>query len=186
MKRIGIDIDGVLTDTANVFLDYVYRIYGKRYTVSQITDYFFEEVLDLSIEEVNRIWEEIFRDNIWENLPPIDGAVEVVQELQRKYPIYIITARPEIALEGTKKWLENYGIKYEKLIIANLDTKVGFMRKENINLTYFIEDRWEFAVEFAKEGIFVFLLNQPWNIKKGDFPGVRRVNNWKEIGEILL
>jgi len=186
MKKIGVDVDGVLTDTAKVFLDYVYRIYGKKYRVEDITEYFFEEILDLTIEEVNYVWERIFEDNIWETLPPIEGAVENLKEIQKKYPVFVITARPDFAREGTEKWFKRYDIHYERLVIANLDTKVGFLKKEGLELDYFIEDRWDFAVEFAQEEIDVFLLNQPWNINKGNFKRVRRVNNWNEIKDLLF
>jgi hypothetical protein len=51
----------------------------------------------------------------WENGAcydiPVNGAVEAIKELQRKYIVIIFTARTGATLNNAKKWLTKYGIE---------------------------------------------------------------------------
>ncbi|HLD29330.1 MAG TPA: hypothetical protein VJC03_03225, partial [bacterium] len=160
-KIVGIDIDGVLADTAGFFLDRVHQYLGKRFHMESVTEYFFEDCLDLTVKEVEEVWRRMTEEGKWEKIPLIKGVKESILPIQSKFPLHIITARPQVTEGATKIWLEKHGIRYASLIFANLDTKVDFLKKYNLQLTHFIEDRWDFALEFSGHGIEVLLLDQP-------------------------
>jgi len=186
MKRIGVDIDDVMTTTSAVYLDRVEKMLNRKFNREDLTEYLFEDSLDLSLAEVERVWQVLLQDDIWENMPTLEGMQPTVERLQKKYPLFIVTSRPILLKEKTEKWLANMKINYDKLIFTDMTTKLKYITEENISLTHFIEDRWDFAWELAAGGIEVLLFDQPWNRKQAVCPGMRRVQNWQEIEKLLL
>ena len=49
---------------------------------------------------------------------------------------------------------------------------------------YFIEDKWTNALAGLKYGLKVLFINHPYN-QKYKHPDITRVNNWKQIHEIV-
>lgn len=147
--RIGIDIDGVLTDMERWQLDYGSKYYYEKYNkkIANPKGYDTSEVFDVSIEAENKWWFDEIREYMKE--PARKFAGEVINKLKDEgNEIYIITARSsdltytdittEEMQEGVRTWLKDNGIIYDNLIFSPED-KLEICLENKIDLM--IEDR---------------------------------------------
>ena len=152
--RIGIDIDGVLTDVERFQLDYGSKYWFENNLGGFVNPnaYRVYELFGNDIELNKKFW------NLHREIYGVNGnirefASEVIKKLKEKgNEIYIITARyftDEDSKQGedTRKivrdWLKNNGVIYDKLIFSGedklqlcLDNKIDLMiddSVENIN-----------------------------------------------------
>lgn len=186
--RIGIDVDGVLTDVQ----DYVFET-GAKYAYEHgynMTDWKKEEY---NTKDMFR-WSEEIDDDFWISIlddyskseKPRICAPEVVRKLKELgHSIYIITARysmtEEDKKEGTqennlKVWLEEHDIPYDKLIFAQRKKKAIIENEIDVMIEdspYNIAD----VEDYTKIIVFDNIYNK----------GVehRRVNSWYEILHII-
>lgn len=147
--RIGIDVDGVLTDSERWQIEYASKyFYEKDKTVIvNPKGYDTDEIFNISKQEDKELWAKGVWDYVKE--PPRKFANEVIAKLQEEgNEIYIITARDGTATYiGTKekemqdiliKWLEEYKIPYNKIIFSSED-KLDICLENNIDVM--IEDK---------------------------------------------
>ncbi len=179
------DIDGVIVDTPRVFLDYIEKITGKKFSRDQVTSYFFHQCLDIDEEVFHRAMKEMIDDCIWGSISFYDGALEALRKAAEKHRLYIVTSRPESAVKPTLKWLKDWKIKTEEVVFTSMDSKLSFLKAKKIDLDYFIEDRLEFAVEIAPAVKKVFLVDRPWNRQGALKEKIARVPGLKQAFDII-
>ena len=187
--NIGIDIDDTIAKTSEET-----DIYAKEYT-EKVLKRKFEfrkiEILDpmwarhlygWSDEEDKNFWN-LYYEKVMENVKPKDDAIEIINELSKENNIIIITARWDresgIIAEITKKWIEKYNIKYDKLFIGHLD-KRDIVKENNIEL--FIDDSFKTCKQISEIGVRTFIMNSRIN-KEMEDDKLERVFSWKEIAE---
>ena len=93
--KIGIDIDGVLTDIEQWQLDYGSKFYYKNYClgIKNYKGYETNEIFDVDIKLDDEFWNKYFRDYSI-NVEARKFANEVIDKLKEDgHEIYIITAR---------------------------------------------------------------------------------------------
>ena len=147
--RIGIDIDGVLTDIEKWQLDYGSKYYYEKYNKKIVNPkgYDTSEVFDVSIDMENKWWFYGIKEYMKE--PARKFAGEIIGKLKNEdNEIYIITARSrdltytdittEEMQEEVRKWLKDNGIIYDKLIFSPED-KLEICLDNQIDLM--IEDK---------------------------------------------
>lgn len=127
--RIGIDIDGVLTDVERFQLDYGSKFFAS-YNKFVINPNGYEpyEEFGVTVELADKFWDEYYFYYL-QNYPVRDFASEIIKKISNESnEVYIITARhgeERISTEEiqsiTKKWLEENGIIYDKLIFSPED-----------------------------------------------------------------
>ena len=127
--RIGIDIDGVLTDVERFQLDYGSKFFAN-YDKFVINPNGYEpyEEFGVTVELADKFWDEYYFYYL-QNYPVRDFASEIIKKISNESTeVYIITARhgeERISTEEiqsiTKKWLEENGIIYDKLIFSPED-----------------------------------------------------------------
>lgn len=152
--RIGIDIDGVLTDIERFVADYMtkyciennieYRIGESSYNV--------HETFNISKEQGNNFWDTYIEDYA-KNEKARTFAPEVIEKLKQEgNEIYIITARWGTSKDDEKgskmretvrNWLCEYKIPYDKLIFVKssnerksyeiIENKIDIMIEDNPN-----------------------------------------------------
>lgn len=136
--RIGIDIDGVITDISRFYLDY-----GAKYSfenhLSKITKpngYEIEEILNLeegAHKEFWRKYDKYYSKKIYTR----EFASEVIEKLKVEgNEIYLITARKPREDEWTRNWLKDNKIFYDKIIYTS--EKYEYCKENNIDIM--IED----------------------------------------------
>lgn len=149
--RIGIDIDGVLTDIEQWQLDFgsKYMSEEKHMNIVNNEGYDLTEIYNVSKEYDTNYWNKYIMDYV-ENEPARKFCGEVIKKLKDEgNEIYIITARyltAEATKEGenmrniVKKWLKKYNIYYDNIIFSPED-KLEVCMENRIDLM--IDDRVE-------------------------------------------
>ena len=150
--RIGIDIDGVLTDVERWQLDYGSKFYYERYQ-KEIVDfegYDTNQIFNVDDKLDEEFWREYFKEYSL-NVEVRKFANEVIDKLKQDgHQIYIITARGSflshsadvMSIEENQQivlnWLKNNHINYDKIIFSPED-KLDICKENNIDLM--IEDK---------------------------------------------
>lgn len=150
--RIGIDIDGVLTDVERWQLDYGSKFYYERYQ-KEIVDfegYDTNQIFNVDDKLDEEFWREYFKEYSL-NVEARKFANEVIDKLKQDgHQIYIITARGSflshsadvMSIEENQQivlnWLKNNHINYDKIIFSPED-KLDICKENNIDLM--IEDK---------------------------------------------
>ena len=181
--KIGIDCDEVLVKFVEVFLEFCKKkeIDGLKY--EQITNYHFHELLGLTKEELFGLFDEFYLSDMFENLEFIDNAKESLTYLSKENEIYIITARPVFTKQKTINFFEKHLPEIILNIIHTSETGIKKTKAEicqELGVEVFIEDRGDYALKCAREGIKSFLLDKPWN-RSIEHPNLYRVCSWDEI-----
>lgn len=174
--RIGVDIDGVTSDSYTVWLEELNRYYGKNIEV--LEDYHLELVYNVPWDDMN----DFFVENVERlfMLPlPMKGAKQGIETLLAKgHEVIYVTARSPEEKDVTLRWMDKYKIPYDNIIFAGMTNKVDLVKEWQLEL--FIEDYSGNAEAIAKSGVQVLLLDSTYN--QGELPaGVTRCRNWKQI-----
>ena len=186
--KILLDMDDVMVDLIGPWLDYLNNKHGSNISKDDVFCWDMNEcvlpkLLECDAEENIHIFEPLFIPEFWDNVKPLEGAVDAIKELNEKHSIYIATASHHNTF-GPK--IEKCLLKYfpfisEKQIIC-------IYRKELIDAGILIDDNYDNIEKFAlssgnKSGI---LMNAPYNkdmsIKNTPlWNKVFRVDNWNDI-----
>lgn len=177
MKRIGIDIDGVIADSQPVIIGKLNRHFGACYTLKDFINFRPVKMFGMKrrqLEDLIMTWER----EIIEEAVPYPGAVTAINELAKKYEIHLISARSPQYHRQTLAWLKNYHIPHSRLMLLGQHDKRGACLDLCVDL--FIEDSRKNAAQVSSCGIPVLLMNATYN--RGRLPSlVTRVFNWEEI-----
>jgi len=174
--RIGVDIDGVVSDSYPFWLEELNQHYGKNIAV--IDDYEMHLVFDVPREDMNNF----FVSNVERLLMmphPIPGAKQGIETLlQDGHEVIYITARALEERDLTVQWFKMQEIHHEHVLFTGFDSKVNFVKQWGIEA--FIEDYQVNAKLIAECGVPVFLLNASYNQEELS-TGITRCHNWGEI-----
>ena len=182
--RIGIDIDGTLTDIEKFQLDFGSKFFSEynKFIVNP-NGYESAEVFNVDDKLDNKFWDKYYFDYL-KNEPIRKFANEIIKKLKDEgNEIYIITARHgenTISDEETKKltktWLDKNKVKYDKLIFSPED-KLETCLQNNINIM--IEDRPE-NINSLSTKIPVICINAIYNQNcKGS--NIYRAYSWYDV-----
>lgn len=178
--KIGIDIDGVLTDLATFHLDYGTK-YAYENNLGEIKNpygYKIDDVISLQEGAHKDFWNKY--DNCYTKKKYTrEFAPEIIQKLKDEgNEIHIITARnPKLdqGKEWTTSWLSENNIYYDKLIFT--DKKLDYCKENKIDLM--IEDTTKTILEISKI-IPVICFDNPHNQDcKGE--NIIRCYSWYDI-----
>ena len=178
--KIGIDIDGVLTDLSRFYLDY-----GAKFAFENKTDNILnpntcniEEMLNLERGVYRDFWLK-YDDYYTKKIYTREFASEVIEKLKNDgNDIHLITARnpkKEQDESWTTDWLKENDIYYDKL--AFTDEKLEYCKENNIDLM--IEDTVKNIVAISKT-IPVICFDTRYNQEcEGD--NITRCYSWYDI-----
>lgn len=123
----------------------------------------------------------------YQQLEPVDGAIEGMRELMQHHDVVVTTAIPKCAgtaYEGKKEWLRNNIPEFP------LDNLIGVSRKNLVIGDVLIDDGLHNIIPFVAENNrlrctrYGIVLDRPWNNKVDEKtlpPRVFRCHNWSEI-----
>lgn len=184
--RIGIDIDGVLTDAARFVSDYGIKFCYEnniKYTIKE-DEYYEAEALGISNENAEKFWN-IYLPLYAIEYAPRAFAAEVINKLKTNNEIYIITARNEEGLqkeyfgkmkELVEKWLDKNNIEYDNLIFT-VGSKLPYCIENKIDIM--IEDSPRNITEISTK-LPVLCFDNPYN-KSVYGDNITRVYSWYDI-----
>ena len=188
--RIGIDIDGVLTDVEQWQLDFGGKFFSKfNKNVINKDGYEIAEIFNVSAELDEQFWNEYLYEYVTKE-PSRKFANEVIKKLKEKEnEIYIITAR-RFTNENTEygkkmrdiviDWLKQQEIVYDKIIFAP-EEKLNICLENNIDIM--IEDKVE-NIEKISTKLPVICFNAGYN-KNCKNDNIYRVYNWYDIYNLI-
>ncbi|KLU59901.1 5' nucleotidase, deoxy (pyrimidine), cytosolic type C protein (NT5C) [Peptococcaceae bacterium CEB3] len=178
--RIGVDIDGVVSDSYPAWLQELNRHYGKNITV--LEDYEMHLVFDVPWDDMNDFFVENV-DRLLSMPRPVPGAKEGIERLRREgHEVIFVTARRPEEEKVTLKWLEKYEIPHETVLFSGFKSKVDLVKQWKLEA--FVEDHLANALGISAFGVPVFLLATTYN--RGKLPaGVTRCATWAEIVALL-
>ena len=182
--RIGVDIDNVLSNFNEVLLNDYIR-HDKELGNSGIIkdDVYIRDMFNWSKDEE----QQYYHDNI-ERLAnlfePIKDCSKYIKELRDNgHYICIISGRDNGEYSDpynmTTKWLEKYGIQYDKIILTNAynhQEKADICIENNIDIM--IDDSTNVCEKCYENNIKPLLFGTDYNKHETRY---KRVNNWKEI-----
>jgi len=175
--RIGLDIDGVVSDSYSVWVEEINRYFGTN--IKEL-----KNSCDMHLD-FGVTWEEMekyFVENIAHLLTipePIKGAKEGIEKLlSLGHEIIYVTARTPGDKDYTLRWMAKHGIPQVEIYFAGYTSKAEYALERKIEL--FVEDDFNNAIAIAKAGIPVLLMDASYN--QGEMPAkVIRCQDWNQI-----
>jgi uncharacterized HAD superfamily protein len=174
--KIGVDVDGVIANFVEEFINLIKEKYGKQISEKDIIYHDLYQLLGISKEEAL----ELIDITLHRDLNIIDRSDKYINELSNFNEIYVLTAR-NIEVNITKKWLKKHGIKYKKLILF----KEGDKNFCETKLDVIIDDNLKEAIGFIGKCKKIIIYDHPWNKTLDIHNSFCRVKNWHEIYEML-
>ena len=181
--RIGFDIDGVVANTMQLFLDILFSEYGINHiTLDHITGYDLKACLDVDPQIITAINHSINEGRYHGRLEPIEGAAKVIERLSAYAPIRLVTARPHPG--PIEPWLaEEFSLNGNPVKITatgGFENKADILKAEKID--FFVEDRLETCFLLQNHDITPILFAQPWNRRPHPF---REVADWRQLESLI-
>jgi uncharacterized HAD superfamily protein len=178
MKKIGIDLDGVLGDLAAAVIKESRTMYNLKIKRKDITSHRLDECTPLTNDQIKGIFSE---GNVFRNMTPITGAITAVSKLHKSgWFIYILTDRfwGNDDWVIANNWLEANSFEHDHLDLVRSKDKAVYAKSQGIK--YFIEDNVDTAISLSKVCDRVYLLDTTYNQR--ELPDkVVRVATWEDI-----
>lgn len=184
--RIGIDIDGVLTDEHRFIIDYGTKYFNNRNIPYKLHKdiYDSEKIFEVTKEQYNEFWKQnllYYSQNI--SIRPF--ASEIINKLKKEdNEVYIITARYFTTYENkdkeqmqniVKEWLDKNNVLYDEIIFS--ENKLDICKEFNIDIM--IEDKPENILGISNE-IPVICYDHPYNENLCS-KNIIRCHSWYDI-----
>lgn len=189
---IVVDIDDVLSRTADRIIEFGNKTWGHIHTLDDFTEKL-QEMWQVDEAEANERWLAYMDSGSFENYDVIPRARQVLEHLSKKYRIIAVTSRRASLMDVTKQWLNaNYPGIVEEVVPAlifgegkkdsHLLTKAEILQK--VGAEYHIDDQPKHCIGAASVGIIGILYGgYPWN-KHVEVPDqVVRCDDWDAIQE---
>ncbi len=172
MQRIAVDMDGVLADVVERFLEWDERDHGVRQTIEQVSGRTEQEAFPF-------VRKYVYTPTFFRGLKVMPDSKEVLAELNARYDVFIVSAATEFpqSLAEKQEWLTEHFpfITWQQIVFCG--------SKKIIQADIMIDDLFKNLDHF--QGHSSLLFDQPHNAR-ADAGRHRRVYNWKEIASILL
>lgn len=189
-RTIAIDIDEVLFPMANTFLEWHNSEYGTDFTLDQMTSYYVEDLTGETEEAMLLKIKAYLDTEHYKQGKPLEGTVDAIHKLKKKFKLAIITSRDHFYRPSTKRFLEShFGGLYDELYythtVRQLDLRLPkHIICEEIGAFALVDDHLNHIIAAAEHGLEGVLFgNYAWN-QANELPsGVTRVNNWQEALE---
>ncbi|WKN33674.1 5'(3')-deoxyribonucleotidase [Porifericola rhodea] len=172
-KRVAIDMDEVMADA----LGKLVRLYEKEYEPVD-PDKLHGKLLEQAIrpEHSHVVREYLFDKDFFKDLEVMPDSQEVVKAMHERYEIFIVTA----AMEFPDSLWHKYNWLQEHFPFLHWKNFVFCGDKSIIQADYLIDDHPKNLLTFSGEPV---IFTSPHNVHETRF---RRVNNWKEVGDMFL
>jgi 5'(3')-deoxyribonucleotidase len=169
----AVDIDNVLAAAEEEVQRIYHELTGKVWPRELYASAGGLDRSDMDRELIKEIFD-YFHDQSIPFLSVMPGARLALSMIQQQFRIIIITARRPSARPQTLDWLRDHSLPFDELHLT--DEKTGVAN----NLVFAVDDHPGHAQDYVKQGIKVFLMDQPWN-QRFSAGGVTRVINWKQL-----
>lgn len=171
MKRLLIDMDGVMADIYKQFIAHESKVTGITQSMSDLAGKPEHEAFKNHDAYVHS-------ENFFYSAPPIADSIDTVKKLNEVYDVFIVSAATQFPRSLTEKmnWLTLHFpfLHWKQIVLCGT--------KEIIKGDIMIDDHFKNLDPFKGQTI---LFTQPHNINQTAGKHTR-VDNWKEIESLLL
>ena len=171
MKRILVDMDGVLADVYSRFFELNELQTGHRLSVSDVAGKLEAEAFPDQLKWVTT-------PGFFRTVPVMAGSIEGLRKLNTIFEVVVVSLATEFPQSLTDKqlWVHNHFpfIHWQQLVFCG--------NKNLLQADIMIDDHLKNLDQFRGETL---MFSQPHNILLNDTRH-RRVNSWAEIEKLLL
>ena len=184
MKKIALDMDGVIFDSEDLYRVYT-EIYdveiNKKDTLIDNTKALFQKRYNWTPEQRTDFYSK-YAKTVLSTANIMPGFDIVYNKLKDKYNFIILTSRSDEEIDISKNKLDNI-IFNDIKIYSGLKNKIEIALKEKVD--YIIEDNEDNCINASDNNIkaFYFKNNASNKIEKDN---IINVNNWGEIYKYLM
>lgn len=185
MKKIAIDLDGVVFDTENL-----YRVYTEIYDVDvkkkdsliDNTKRIYQNRYDWPLEEKQKFYE-LYSKEIMKKGNITSGADIVLKKLSNNYELIVVTSRSDDEVVYAREFFKKIGLSDIKIYNGQFK-KIDILLKEKVD--YMIDDDPDICINTANNNIkALYFKNSAANIiEENDY--LKNVNNWGEIYKYIV
>lgn len=176
MKKIALDLDGVVFDSENL-----YRVYSEIYDIDELhknslidnTKRLFQERYNWS-KEISDSFYNTYAMTVLKNANIMTGAEIILPKLAKKYDLVIITARSEAEIKYSQEKLATVGLSNIK-IHHSKNKKIETFLEEKVD--YVIDDDENICREAAKNNIVGLYFKNAASDKIDENEYLKVVNN---------
>lgn len=191
--NIGIDLDNTMAPTLRNMVNFLNKKYNKSksYKSSKTSSCWnlFHEDYFLYLRD----WVEFLNSDAYKKMPPIKNSVKIINNLNKKHKLFLITARNEDQREQTVYWIDkNYKASFEKMLFGKyyeqknipIVSKGDFCKQFEIDIM--IEDDFKQILDVQAKSpntkVFAFNKNKSYTwFNYHDLKNVTIVSNWNEV-----
>jgi uncharacterized HAD superfamily protein len=188
-SRLCIDIDNVVAQTDAVMRQVIKEFTGGHVDLDykHIVKFEYEDCRDahkcgITKEEWKAIHELFSEDKYLLAIEPVPDVQRVLRRLGDQYVLHLATSRLAKARRGTITWLEQHAFPPHDLHFLKHREKHSSLGK----FAAAVEDHYEQAADFAKDGTHCYLIRHPWNENRQSVEKVHWVSGWDELERELL
>ena len=185
MKRIMIDMDDTIT--IDGYINVVNKFLKADYTYEDIPKYWVDEIVPE--KKLDKYLDYFYNKiNIYDYTKVNEGALEIIEELTKYYEVVICSAYTDYRyIEGCvniithkHKWL------LKNLPSVNPDNFIFTSNKHCINAEIKIDDKVSNLENAEVKLLMTAYHNKNITDQELKEKNIIRVNNWKDVAEILL
>lgn len=177
MLTILVDMDDTMEGLLDSWTGFLAAKHGVSVNKEDIKEWDMQKAYPTLSKE--QIYAPLFEEAMWENVKPLDGAVDYIQKLmQEGHEVVVVTA----------SHYDNVGMKMRNVLVKHFpfipyDNVIITSRKQMILGDVLIDDALHNLIGGKYKGI---LFDAPHNrALHAEKYGMRRVKNWKEIYEVI-
>ena len=186
MKKILIDIDDTIVEGG--YLDVLNEYLGTNYTYNDVEDYFVESLLPEGMldDYLDYFYKSV---NVYNYVKIKENAIEVIKKLNEKYEIFICSAYIDKRVPDKCGVITHnkHNFLMENLPFLEPKNFIFTSRKDLVECDIKIDDKVSNLKGTGKLKLLVDgYHNQKFTEKQLRELGIKRVENWDEIEQILL
>lgn len=169
-----------------VFKDYIEEFYNTKIDLNEMSVHAY--VQEVTRSQTEEFWEFVKNKNFYEKAPLFQDAKTVLEKLNKKYDVYIVTSylwKETIDLSGNNLRDKYYYLK-EMLPFVDPAKYIFTTNKSLMNFDIRIDDRLHNLDGAETKILFTAWHNKDIGEDELESQNVIRVDTWKDIADILL
>lgn len=197
-QTIAIDIDDVLSRSAEGFIAFSNRRWGMRLSPEDYQEEW-AVVWGVSLDEAVQRSIDFYASGIVGEYEPYESAMPVLRRLSKRFKLVAVTSRREILKPETDSWMAKHfpgifqelyyaGIWDRQLTQANVQETLASTKATlctQIGVEYLIDDQLKHCISAAKDGVKAILFGDyKWNrFEHRLLEGITPASSWTEVRE---